>query len=293
MAVLLTDQSRVIIQGITGKAGAFHARHCIEYGTNVVAGVTPGKGGQVFDDSVPIFDTMAEAVAKTGADTTMLFVPARFTRGAILEAIEADLGLVVVITEGIPVHDMLVVKRALRAKGAAVRLIGPNCPGVISPGQAKLGIMPGYIHTPGPVGIISRSGTLTYEAVWQLTNLGIGQSTSIGLGGDQITGTSMVEAMQLFAEDETTEGVLLIGEIGGGAEQEAADLIGNGYPKPVAAYVAGVTAPPGKRMGHAGAIVSSQAETAASKIATLKAAGAAVCEKPGDIGATMARALGR
>ncbi len=289
MAILVSNQSRVLCQGITGKAGAFHTRHCIEYGTNVVAGVTPGKGGKRFDDRVPIFNTVTEAVQRTGADTSMIFVPARFALQAILDAIEAGLALVIVITEGIPVHDMLQVKQALAER--PTRLIGPNCPGVISPGLAKLGIMPGYIHTPGPVGIISRSGTLTYEAVWQLTRLEIGQSTSIGLGGDQITGTSMVEAMELFAEDEQTKAVLLIGEIGGGAEQEAAELIRSGYPTPAAAYIAGVTAPPGKRMGHAGAIIGSQAETAAAKIAVLEEAGAAVCRKPGDIGATVQAAM--
>jgi succinyl-CoA synthetase alpha subunit len=290
MAILVDRQSRVLCQGITGKAGAFHTRHCVEYGTNVVAGVTPGKGGQRFDDRIPVFDTVREATAATGADTSMIFVPAQFCRDAILEAIDAALPLVIVITEGIPVHDMLQVKATLRDR--PTRLVGPNCPGVISPGEAKVGIMPGYIHTPGPVGIISRSGTLTYEAVWQLTRLGIGQSTSIGLGGDQITGTSMREAMELFAGDDQTEGVLLIGEIGGGAEQEAADLLREGYPKPVAAYVAGVTAPPGKRMGHAGAIVGSRNETAEAKIKVLEQAGAAVCRRPGDIGATVKAALG-
>ncbi len=289
MAVLLTERNRVLCQGITGKAGAFHTRHCIEYGTNVVAGVTPGKGGLKFDDKIPVFDTVKEAVAETGADTSMIFVPARFALAAIMEAIDAGLALVVVITEGIPVHDMLRVKRALsRSK---TTLIGPNCPGIISPGKSKVGIMPGYIHRPGSVGVISRSGTLTYEAVWQITNLGLGQSTCIGLGGDPITGTTMVEAMQLFAQDEQTEAVLLIGEIGGGAEQEAARLIRNGYPKPVAAYIAGVTAPPGKRMGHAGAIVGSAEETAEAKIAVLKDAGAHVCRRPGEIGTAVMEAL--
>jgi succinyl-CoA synthetase alpha subunit len=289
MSILVDSKTRLLVQGITGSSGAFHARGCMEYGTNVVAGVTPGKGGRLFDGKVPVFDTVYEAREQTGCDATMIFVPAAFAGDAILEAADAGIELIVCITEGIPVMDMMRVKRALNEKTA--RLIGPNCPGIITPGQCKIGIMPGYIHKPGNIGVISRSGTLTYEAVWQLTQGGFGQSTCIGIGGDPINGTSHLDAVKLFSEDSATEALIIIGEIGGTAEEEAALWINEHYDKPVAAFIAGATAPPGRRMGHAGAIVSGGKGTAAGKIEALREAGIAVAETPASIGETLIKNL--
>ncbi|MFC1597309.1 succinate--CoA ligase subunit alpha [Planctomycetota bacterium] len=290
MSILVDKQTRVICQGITGKAGQFHTRHCREYGTEVVGGVTPGKGGATVE-GVPVFDTVAEAVEKTGADATMIFVPAAFAADAILEAADAGIGVIVAITEGVPVLDMVRVHDSLR-HGDAV-LIGPNCPGVITPDECKIGIMPGYVHRRGPIGVISRSGTLTYEAVWQLTNLGLGQSTCVGLGGDPIVGTSFIDLLKRFEADPQTEGVLMIGEIGGTAEEDAAAYVREEVTKPVAAFIAGRTAPPGKRMGHAGAIISGGQGTAAEKIAALRSAGIEVAESPADMGAAVRRAMER
>lgn len=285
MAVLVDRHTRLCVQGITGSAGGFHAKQCMEYGTNVVAGVTPGKGGQTFEGKVPVFDTMAEARAETGCNVSVIFVPAAGAADGIMEAVDAGVELVICITEGIPVMDMMRVKAQMA--GRKSRLIGPNCPGIITPGQAKIGIMPGYIHKPGNVGVISRSGTLTYEAVWQLTSRGHGQSTCIGIGGDPINGMSHLDAVKLFNDDPDTRAMILIGEIGGSAEEEAAEWIQANCKKPVAAFIAGATAPPGRRMGHAGAIVSGGKGTAAGKIAALKAAGIAVADTP----ATMADTL--
>jgi len=285
MSVLVDKNTRLVVQGITGSAGAFHTRQCIEYGTNVVAGVTPGKGGQMFDDKVPVFDTVWEAKQKTDCNVSMIFVPAAFAADSILEAVDADVDLVVCITEGIPVMDMMRVKALMRGK--RTRLIGPNCPGIITPGACKIGIMPGYIHKEGKVGVISRSGTLTYEAVWQLTSRGYGQSTCIGIGGDPIGGLSHLAAVKLFNDDKNTDAMILIGEIGGSAEEEAATWIKTNCKKPVAAFIAGMTAPPGRRMGHAGAIVSGGKGTAAGKIEALKAAGIAVAETPATIADTL------
>jgi len=285
MSVLVDKNTRLVVQGITGTAGAFHTRQCMEYGTNVVAGVTPGKGGRRFDDKVPVFDTVAEARRETGCNVSMIFVPPPGAADAILEAADAGLELIVCITEGIPVMDMMRVKAQMAGKKS--RLIGPNCPGIITPGAAKIGIMPGYIHKPGNIGVISRSGTLTYEAVWQLTSRGHGQSTCIGIGGDPINGMSHLDAVMIFNDDPGTEAMILIGEIGGSAEEEAAAWMKDNCRKPAAAFIAGVTAPPGRRMGHAGAIVSGGKGTAAGKIEALKAAGIAVAETP----ATMADTL--
>jgi succinyl-CoA synthetase alpha subunit len=285
MSVLVDKNTRLVVQGITGSAGAFHTRQCIDYGTNVVAGVTPGKCGQMFDKKIPVFDTVWEAKQKTNCNVSMIFVPAAFAADSILEAADADVDLVVCITEGIPVMDMMRVKAQMRGK--RTRLIGPNCPGIITPGACKIGIMPGYIHNEGKVGVISRSGTLTYEAVWQLTSRGYGQSTCIGIGGDPISGLSHLDAVKLFNDDKDTDAMILIGEIGGSAEEEAAAWIKTNCKKPVAAFIAGMTAPPGRRMGHAGAIVSGGKGTAAGKIEALKAAGIAVAETPATIAETL------
>jgi succinyl-CoA synthetase alpha subunit len=285
MSILVNRNTKLLVQGITGQSGAFHARGCMEYGTNVVAGVTPGKGKQSFDGKVPIYDTVSEARKQTGCNATMIFVPAPFAADAILEAADAGVELIVCITEGIPVMDMMRVKEAI--KNFKSRLLGPNCPGIITPGECKIGIMPGYIHKRGNVGVISRSGTLTYEAVWQLTQRGYGQSTCIGVGGDPIHGISQLEALKMFAEDPDTKAVVLIGEIGGSDEEEAAGWIKTSLKKPVCAFVAGATAPPGRRMGHAGAIVAGSSGTAAAKIEAFKAAGVAVAETPAAIADTL------
>jgi len=290
MSILIDKNTRVLCQGITGKAGRFHARQCLDYGTQVVGGVTPGKGGERIE-GVPVFDTVEEAVRQTGADATMIFVPPPAAADAILEAADAGIRLIVAITEGMPVLDMVRAYDAVRRGGS--RLIGPNCPGVITPGECKIGIMPGYIHRRGPVGVISRSGTLTYEAVWQLSGLGLGQSTCVGLGGDPIVGTSFVDLLAMFQNDPQTGGVLLIGEIGGTAEEEAAAYVRERFGKPVAAFVAGRTAPPGKRMGHAGAIIAGGRGTAADKIAALQSAAIQLAQSPADMGAAMQRALRR
>lgn len=289
MSILVNRSTRLVVQGITGASGAFHARGCMEYGTNVVAGVTPGKGGQKFDNKVPVFDTVYEARRETGCNASMIFVPAPFAADAILEAADAGVELVVCITEGIPVMDMMRVKAALKDKPS--RLIGPNCPGIITPGECKIGIMPGYIHKPGKVGLISRSGTLTYEAVWQLTQRGYGQSTCIGIGGDPINGTSHLDAVKMFNDDVNTKALILIGEIGGTAEEEAAAWIKEHFRKPVCAFIAGATAPPGRRMGHAGAIVAGGKGTAVGKIEALRAAGIVVADTPATIGQTLINAL--
>ena len=285
MSILVDANTRVICQGFTGDSGTFHSKRCIEYGTKMLGGVTPGKGGTLHLD-LPVFDTVEEAVGKTRADASMIFVPPPFASDAISEATAAGIKIIVTITEGIPVLDMIKVKRYLN--GLECRLIGPNCPGIITPGDCKIGIMPGDIHKPGSVGVISRSGTLTYEAVKQLTELDIGQSTCIGLGGDPINGTSFVDALELFNKDSETEAVVMIGEIGGSAEEEAAEYIKKEFKKPVAAFICGMTAPKGKRMGHAGAIISGGKGTAEEKIAALESAGVAVAKSPAEIGKTLA-----
>ena len=287
MSILVDKSTRVVVQGL-GKAGTFHAKGCRDYGTQIVGAVKPGKGGTT-QEGFPLFNTVAEAVARTGANASMVFVPPSGAAAAILEAADAGLGVIVAVTEGIPVLDMARVMQALRGK--ACRLIGPNCPGVITPGQCKIGIMPGYIHKPGPVGVISRSGTLTYEAVWQLSSLGLGQSTCVGIGGDPIIGTTQIDLLKLFQDDPQTEAILLIGEIGGTAEEEAAAYVKKHVTKPVAAFIAGQTAPPGRRMGHAGAIVSGGSGGAAEKIAALRACGIQVADSPADLGVTVQKAL--
>ena len=289
MSVLVGNKTKLLVQGITGNEGSFHTRKCMEYGTNVVAGVTPGKGGTKFDN-VPVFNYVDQAVKETGADTSMIFVPPAFATDAILEAADAGIALVVCITDGLPTLDMVSVMGYLRNK--KTRLIGPNCPGIISPGgKCKVGLMPGDIHKPGNVSVVSRSGTLTYEAVAQLSDLGIGQSTCIGIGGDPIVGTSFVDMLQLFEKDKETDLVILIGEIGGVAEQEAAKFIKAKMTKPVVAFISGSSAPPGKRMGHAGAIITGSSGTAAEKIAALRDAGAHIAPSPADIGATAKKVL--
>ena len=288
MSILVNDETRVVVQGITGSAGLFHATQCREYGTNVVGGVTPGKGGTRIE-GFPVFNTVEEAVKEEGANTSLIFVPAPFALDAMIEAVDSGVELIVCITEGIPTLDMVKAKDYMKNKPC--RLIGPNCPGVITPGEAKVGIMPGYIHNPGTVGIISRSGTLTYEAVWQTSNLGMGQSTCVGIGGDPIVGSTFIDILELFKEDDQTESVILIGEIGGTAEQEAAEWIRDNFTKPVVAFIAGQTAPKGKRMGHAGAIIAGGTGSAAEKIEALESAGVVVSRSPAEIGETLKSVL--
>ena len=290
MSILINKKTRVVCQGITGKVGQFHAKGCRDYGTLMVAGVTPGKGGEKVD-GIPVFDTVGEAVKATGADAAMIFVPPAFTADAILEAADAGIKTIVAITEGVPVLDMVRVYEIVKRSNST--LVGPNCPGVITPEECKIGIMPGYIHKKGPVGVMSRSGTLTYEAVWQLTHLGLGQSTCVGLGGDPIVGTSFIDLLKLYEADPATEAIMMMGEIGGTAEEEAAAFIKQHVTKPVAAFIAGRAAPPGKRMGHAGAIISGGKGTAVEKIAALESAGIEVAESPADMGTAMQRAIKR
>jgi len=290
MAIWVNNDTRLLVQGITGKEGTFHALGCRDYGTKVVAGVTPGKGGESVE-GIPVFDSVAEAREATGANASMIFVPPPFAADAIMEAAAAEVELVVCITEGIPVNDMLKVKDFLRSH--PTRLIGPNCPGVISPGMAKIGIMPGHIHKQGSIGVVSRSGTLTYEAVWQLSNVGLGQSTCVGIGGDPVNGTNFIDVLERFNADPQTAGVIMIGEIGGNAEENAAEWIKANCKKPIVGFIAGRTAPPGRRMGHAGAIISGGKGTAEEKFAALRAAGIHIAESPAVLGETMARALGK
>src|SRR5213082_3016681 len=296
MSILVTPQTKVLVQGITGSFGARHTQLSLAYGSRIVAGVTPGKGGQLFDNRVPIFDTVAEAARQSGATASAIFVPPPFAADAVLEAVDAGLDLVVCITEGIPVHDMVKVKRAM--EGRKTRLIGPNCPGIVTPGEGKdshggcrIGIAPGYIHKQGHVGVVSRSGTLTYEAVWQLTCRGVGQSTCVGIGGEPVNGTSHLDIIKLFNADPETHGVIMIGEIGGSAEEEAAEWIRKNCKKPVAGFIAGATAPPGRRMGHAGAIVSGGKGTAAAKIAAFKEAGIGVAPTPSVMAETLLKMM--
>ncbi len=289
MSILLTENTKVLVQGITGSEGSFHARQMMEYNTNLVAGVTPGKGGQTFNQTVPVFNTVAEAVEKTGANASVIFVPPPFAADAIMEAADAGLELIICITEGIPAMDMVNVYEYIKDKDT--HLVGPNCPGVISPGIGKMGIMPGFIHQQGHVGVISRSGTLTYEAVGQLSSRNIGQSTCIGIGGDPVIGTKFIDALKLFNEDDDTHAVVMIGEIGGTAEEEAAAWIKENFNKPVVSFIAGQTAPPGRRMGHAGAIISGGKGTAAEKMAALRDAGIHVCKSPAEIGETIEKVL--
>ena len=297
MSIIVNKRTRVIVQGITGGEGTFHAQQMIAYGTKVVAGVTPGKGGLLykgndqyaFEKSVPVFNTVADAVRETGADASVIFVPASFAAEAVMEAVEAGLKTIVTITEGIPARDMIQVFEYLQRNN--VRMIGPNCPGIITPGECKIGIMPGFIHRPGTVGVISRSGTLTYEAVWQVTQLGYGQSTCIGIGGDPVVGTRFLDALKLFRDDEGTEAVIMIGEIGGTAEEEAAEYVKKEFNKPVIGFIAGRTAPPGRRMGHAGAIISGGKGTAAEKMTAMRKAGIHVVESPALIGEAVKKVL--
>ncbi|MCB1191122.1 MAG: succinate--CoA ligase subunit alpha [Leptospiraceae bacterium] len=291
MAVLVDKNTRVVVQGITGKEGSFHTSQMIEYGTKIVAGVTPGKGGQKSEHGVPIFNTLKDAVQKEGANVSVIFVPPPFAADAIIEGVFAGLPLIVCITEGIPVHDMMKAWSVL--KNSNTRLVGPNCPGVITPEQCKIGIMPGFIHKAGKVGVVSRSGTLTYEAVGQLSNVGLGQSTCIGIGGDPIIGTTHTDALKLLNDDPDTEGIVMIGEIGGTAEEEAAAFAKAHIKKPIVGFIAGQTAPPGKRMGHAGAIISGGMGTAESKMKAMSEAGIHVCKSPADLGTTMKKVLGK
>lgn len=290
MSVLVDKNTRVVTQGITGKTGAFHTRACKEYGTQMVAGVTPSKGGQDFE-GIPLFDTVHQAKKETGANVSIIYVPPPFAADAIMEAVDADLDLVICITEGIPVLDML--KVATFMQGRRTRLIGPNCPGIITPGQAKIGIMPGFIHKPGRIGVVSRSGTLTYEAVFQLSALGMGQSTCIGIGGDPLNGTNFIDCLKLFNEDKDTDAVVMIGEIGGSAEVDAAQWVKENMKKPVVSFIAGATAPPGRRMGHAGAIISGGDDTAEAKFTALSAAGIHVVRSPHEIGAKMQEVMSK
>jgi succinyl-CoA synthetase alpha subunit len=291
MSILIDKNTRILVQGITGKHGSFHAEQCLAYGSQIVAGVTPGKGGTKFMDKVPIFNSVAEAKEKTGATVSMLFVPPAFAADAIAESVDSDLDLIVAITEGIPVNDMVKVKKYMTGK--RTRLIGPNCPGVITPGQCKIGIMPGHIHLPGTVGVLSRSGTLTYEAVYQLTQRKIGQSSCVGIGGDPVNGTNFIDMLELFNKDPGTEAVIMIGEIGGSAEENAAAWIKKNMKKPVVAFIAGSAAPPGRRMGHAGAIISGGKGTAKAKFAALEAAGVTISRTPAELGSTLAKAIGK
>lgn len=284
MSILVNKDTKVITQGITGSTGLFHTKQAVEYGTQMVGGVTPGKGGTSVE-GIPVFNTVQQAVDATGANASVIYVPPAFAADSILEAVDAELDLVICITEGIPILDMVKVKRYL--EGRHTRLIGPNCPGVITPGECKIGIMPGYIHTPGRVGVVSRSGTLTYEAVYQLTVRGIGQSTAVGIGGDPVKGTEFIEVLEMFNDDPDTEAVIMIGEIGGSAEEEAAEWVKANMKKPVVGFIAGATAPPGRRMGHAGAIVSGGAGTAESKIKTMEACGIKVAPTPSEMGSTL------
>lgn len=297
MAILADENTKILIQGITGSFGGRHAKLSLDYGTQVVAGVTPGKGGQTFEEKVPVFDTVSEAAKETGATVSAIFVPPAFAADAILEAVDAELDLVVAITEGIPVMDMMKVRAAM--EGSSTRLIGPNCPGIVTPGHGenshggcRIGIAPGYIHQRGSVGVVSRSGTLTYEAVWQLSALGLGQSTCVGIGGDPINGTSHLDVLKMFNDDPETEAIIMIGEIGGTAEEEAAAWAADHCDKPIAGFIAGATAPPGRRMGHAGAIISGGKGTAEAKKAAMKEAGIAVAETPAEMGTTLKAALG-
>jgi succinyl-CoA synthetase alpha subunit len=292
MSILVDKNTRVVMQGITGSAGSFHAGQMIDYGTELVAGVTPGKGGSEFQDEVPIFNTVDEAVKHTGANVSVIFVPPPFAADAIMESADAEVPLIITITEGIPILDMVRVKRFL--EGKPVRLIGPNCPGVITPGaKCKIGIMPGHIHKPGRIGVVSRSGTLTYEGVFQLTQLGLGQSTAVGIGGDPVNGTDFVDCLRLFNADPETDAVIMIGEIGGSAEEAAADYIAGEFKKPIAGFIAGLSAPPGKRMGHAGAIIAGGKGTAAEKIRAMEAAGVLMAPSPTELGTTLQAALQR
>lgn len=291
MSILLNKNTRVVVQGVTGSEGSFHTQQMLEYSTSIVAGVTPGKGGTVVNEQVPVYNTVREAVEREGANASVIFVPPLFAADAILEAIDAGLGLVVAITEGVPVRDMVTVKRALH--GSNTRLIGPNCPGIITPGVGKMGIMPAFIHKEGKCGLISRSGTLTYEAVKQLSDRNIGQSTCVGIGGDPVPGTNFLDVLKLFNADSETNAVVMIGEIGGSAEEEAAEYIKSEFKKPVVGFIAGQTAPPGRRMGHAGAIIAGGKGTAKEKITAMERAGIHMSSSPADIGATMEKVLGR
>ena len=288
MSILVNKDTKVIVQGITGSAGLFHATQCREYGTQVVGGVTPGKGGTEVE-GFTVFDTVENARKMTGANASLIFVPAPFALDSMIEAIDGGIELIICITEGVPTLDMVKVKKYMEGKD--VKLVGPNCPGVMTPGEAKVGIMPGYIHTPGRVGIISRSGTLTYEAVWQLSELGIGKSTSVGIGEDPIIGSTFIDILELFEEDKDTDAIILIGEIGGSAEEEAAEFIKQNVSKPVVAFIAGSTAPKGKRMGHAGAIISGSSGSAKDKVAALESAGVRVCPSPAEMGETLKEAM--